>query len=255
MESVSNSRQATPRNNRVSSSDTGQGRVQPSKPPVAQNFNAQLNNNTQSQSSNRLPGSMANAPQTLTNQSYVNQPDSNQSLRVFGTSGNDSITTGNNDDYIDVGRGNDSVSGGHGNDVIWGGTGSDILGGGEGNDYLLGGSGHDQLIGANGNDYLDAGRSNGADMDTLKGGAGFDHARIHGNMSDYTIGRTQTGYTPGFSFTNNQTGAIVTAEEIERFVFDDRQISVEELEGFVPPYVDVPPQFPAFPLPTYRGQE
>ncbi|MFD0859536.1 Hint domain-containing protein [Roseovarius aquimarinus] len=98
---------------------------------------------------------------------------------VSGTSGNDTIITGaendvvwgdDGNDAIRTGAGDDLVGGGLGNDTIIGEAGDDDLYGNEGNDVLLGGEGNDYLAGNQGADSLDA----GAGRDTLDGGEGSD---------------------------------------------------------------------------------
>lgn len=99
--------------------------------------------------------------------------------KVFGTDGNDQITTsdkdtfvlgGNGNDMIVGGKGGDMLAGGAGNDTIYGGAGDDYLAGDAGNDILYGGEGNDILFGGAGNDYLDG----GAGSDVLCGGSGDD---------------------------------------------------------------------------------
>lgn len=107
---------------------------------------------------------------------------------INGTSGNDTLTSGNQADTLnglggnDVlygGGGNDLLNGDAGNDSLYGGSGADRLFGGDGDDLLDGGSGNDILYGGNGNDILNGGDGNDsmfgdAGDDTLLGGAGAD---------------------------------------------------------------------------------
>lgn len=80
---------------------------------------------------------------------------------IVGTSGDDTIRTGN---------GGALVFGLGGGDTIYGGNGKDCLAGGDGNDVLVGGNGKDVLLGGDGNDTLHG----GGDGDTLEGGNGKD---------------------------------------------------------------------------------
>ncbi|MCX7256972.1 MAG: DUF4347 domain-containing protein [Polaromonas sp.] len=138
---------------------------------------------------------------------------------VFGSSGNDSLTGTDADDYMYAYAGSDTVHGGLGNDYIggadyydpatqmWlkdavsntlygdagndtiyagdgqdsldGGIGNDILCGDAGNDTLLGAAGDDTLYGEDGNDLLDG----GSGKNSLNGGAGDDHYLIR-NTTD-----------------------------------------------------------------------
>jgi RTX calcium-binding nonapeptide repeat (4 copies) len=73
------------------------------------------------------------------------------------------------------GSGADLIYGGDGKDVLRGGTGRDLLRGRYGNDTLYGGRGRDLLRGSKGNDTLHA---RDGERDGLRGGAGYDRARI-----------------------------------------------------------------------------
>lgn len=93
--------------------------------------------------------------------------------RVWGGSGNDTIT-GNSLDNIIYGVGGiDTINGGDGADTIYGGDGNDILNGENGNDSIFGDNGDDTINGGDGDDTLD-GR---ADNDTILGGIGNDLLR------------------------------------------------------------------------------
>ncbi|MBF0626633.1 MAG: DUF4347 domain-containing protein [Magnetococcales bacterium] len=81
--------------------------------------------------------------------------------RIYGSSGNDTLT-GDNSDLTCYGQ--------DGNDTLQGGSGSDTLDGGNGDDLLTGGAGNDTLTGSYGNDTL----TGGAGSDTLTGGYGND---------------------------------------------------------------------------------
>ena len=135
--------------------------------------------------------------------------------KIYGTSGDDSLTgtsgsdefvtyegkdtvqAGDGDDYINSnettlwansgqliaygGSGNDKINAtDDGNDRLYGEDGDDTIFGRGGNDTLDGGAGDDDLYGGDGNDSLDGG--DGADDlygedgdDTLDGGAGVDY--------------------------------------------------------------------------------
>ncbi|NUB04700.1 calcium-binding protein [Azospirillum sp. Vi22] len=106
-----------------------------------------------------------------------------QSNSAFGLAGNDTIFTGNLDDYASGGEGNDYIIGEAGNDDLYGDNGNDTLGGGDGNDFLDGGNGHDYLVGGNGNDELFGGDGN----DSIGGDAGNDLLN-GGNGDDLLVG-------------------------------------------------------------------
>ncbi|GAA4454285.1 hypothetical protein [Novipirellula rosea] len=86
---------------------------------------------------------------------------SNDSVRVYGGNGNDTIRGGS---------GNDTLIGGNGHDIIFGNAGGDTLQGDGGDDALYGGSGADNLDGGSGNDGL----FGGSDFDLVAGGTGAD---------------------------------------------------------------------------------
>ncbi|HEY7560680.1 MAG TPA: hypothetical protein VH650_00755 [Gaiellaceae bacterium] len=80
---------------------------------------------------------------------------------------------------IGGGPGRDVIVGTNGNDVLCGRGGNDVLRGRGGDDRLVGGPGRDRLVGGGGNDTLLA---RDGFRDVLKGGGGFDRARV--NRSD-----------------------------------------------------------------------
>jgi Ca2+-binding RTX toxin-like protein len=105
-----------------------------------------------------------------------------ESTWAYGDNGNDTITSGNGDDYLDGGDdddvltsgvGADTLIGGLGNDNLSSGNDADRLEGGAGNDSLNGGAGADRLFGDAGNDTL----LGGTGIDTLTGGDGSDQFR------------------------------------------------------------------------------
>ena len=113
----------------------------------------------------------------------------NRDVMIYGSDGNDVITTGSGNDLISGGAGDDYVISnagddhlnGHagddylaawiGNDLVYGGTGNDQIFGESGNDELYGEDGNDQLLGGADNDFLDGGSGN----DVLDGGSGNDY--------------------------------------------------------------------------------
>jgi Ca2+-binding RTX toxin-like protein len=89
---------------------------------------------------------------------------------LTGTSDNDNLLGGIDNDYLDGLEGNDHLYAGAGNDTLDGGAGADHLEGQDGDDVLLGGEGDDSLQGGNGADVLDGGAGN----DSMTGDAGND---------------------------------------------------------------------------------
>lgn len=121
---------------------------------------------------------------------------------VYGSAGNDTVTTRGVDDWIFGGAGDDtlmdyygvwggsareSIFGGEGNDVIYVASSSYVLRGDEGDDTITGGSQFDDIHGNTGADVID-GRDGddwtvgGKDNDRLNGGYGNDI--VYGNLGD-----------------------------------------------------------------------
>ncbi len=76
---------------------------------------------------------------------------------VFGGSGRDTLTGGDEDNEFQGGDGNDLLEGGRGDDDLSGDAGTDRLFGGLGDDRLSGGGRNDLLNGGRGNDVLEGG--------------------------------------------------------------------------------------------------
>ena len=73
---------------------------------------------------------------------------------VYGSRYDDTVRGGDESNRLYGYAGNDSLDGGAGNDDVRGGEGDDRLAGGEGNDYLNGGTGDDIVDGGSGNDTI-----------------------------------------------------------------------------------------------------
>ena len=100
-----------------------------------------------------------------------------EGLIINGTSGDDNITGGVNNDTLKGLGGKDTINGGNGNDNIQGGDGNDTLYGEGDNDTITGGAGVDVIYGGDGDDTItDNGDS------TIYGGSGDD--TIYGNQRD-----------------------------------------------------------------------
>jgi Ca2+-binding RTX toxin-like protein len=107
---------------------------------------------------------------------------------IFALGGDDTITTGAENDFIDAGAGNDIVSSGDGNDTVRGGIGDDAITLGNGNDKADGNRGNDVITAGNGNDSILGGIGDdsivvGNGADTVRGGAGND-TMTAGNGND-----------------------------------------------------------------------
>ena len=125
-----------------------------------------------------------------------------------GNMGNDTISTGDGDDFCVGGRDNDLLFGDGGADFVYGNLGDDTCNGGDGADVVRGGQGNDTLSGGAGNDFLSGDRGD----DTMVGGAGAD---IFHSSSDAGIDRVldfsltegdRVQLDPGTTFTVSQVG-------------------------------------------------
>ncbi|MDQ2066887.1 Hint domain-containing protein [Xinfangfangia sp. CPCC 101601] len=94
---------------------------------------------------------------------------------ITGTSGNNTLNGGDENDVISGLSGRDTLYGGAGNDVLDGGTGNDQLYGGAGDDTLIGGAGADRLFGGDGidtADYSSSGAGVNVNLSTGRGSGG-----------------------------------------------------------------------------------
>jgi uncharacterized repeat protein (TIGR02059 family) len=104
-------------------------------------------------------------------------------VRIYGSTGNDTLTGGSGHDLLRGGDGTDTLNGGAGNDTLFGGAGDDELIGGTGKDLLIGGAGNDLLSGGAGSDTVIFELLNAADND---GGNGLD------TWNDFHLGNVNT---------------------------------------------------------------
>jgi Ca2+-binding RTX toxin-like protein len=127
------------------------------------------------------------------------------SIRVFGLSGNDTITLsevngalpaanlfgGAGNDVLTGGSGNDQLSGQPGNDTLLGKGGFDLLFGGTDNDTLTGGDADDQAFGQSGDDRMIW--NPGDDTDLNEGGDGVDSVEVNGGNGGEEFTATANG--------------------------------------------------------------
>ena len=73
---------------------------------------------------------------------------------IYANGGNDRVTARDGDDTVYGGDGNDVIDGGLGNDVLYGEDGDDEIDGSLGDDTIYGGDGDDEIDGGLGNDVL-----------------------------------------------------------------------------------------------------
>jgi len=109
---------------------------------------------------------------------------------IDGTSGPDSLTGTNGDDWIYSLSGDDTIFGLNGHDFLKGGLGEDVIYGGGGNDYLNGEADNDTLYGGDGNDTVDG--SYGSDV--IYGGDGDDWLIAEYIYSSFKIMTNNTVY-------------------------------------------------------------
>lgn len=82
-----------------------------------------------------------------------------------GGTGDDAITSGDQDDILIGGTGNDTIKAGGGFDIVLAGAGDDVLSGGDGTDWLAAGAGNDVIEGNAGGDFIFGGEG----RDVLRG--------------------------------------------------------------------------------------
>ncbi len=141
--------------------------------------------------------------------------------------GDDTITVGNGKDTIDAGMGNDTVTAGDGGNIIWGGYGNDTITAGTGNDYINGGVGDDTMTGGGGDDILDGGKGN----DTISGGAGNDDL-IGGKGTNLLDGGANTDTADYSTSTAAVTVSLaITVVQAVNAVESDTLTSIENLTG------------------------
>lgn len=136
-----------------------------------------------------------------------NVSSSDLGVDLIGTSGDDSIILGENEN-VGTGSGNDNIDGAGGNDTI------STLGG---NDSLLGNSGNDVFTGGGG-------------RDTIDGGTGTDTANFSGRLSDYQISKSGSTYTilDNRSGSPDGTDSIISVENLH---FSDQSIEIDASTG------------------------
>jgi Ca2+-binding RTX toxin-like protein len=103
---------------------------------------------------------------------------------IYSLGGIDQVYAKDGNDIIYGGSGDDRLYGGKGDDIVTSGIGSNLLDGGSGNDILIAGPGNNLLVGGDGNDML----TGGAGTTIMYGGAGmntFDCGIGTGIVLDY----------------------------------------------------------------------
>ena len=109
----------------------------------------------------------------------------------------------------------ENATGGSGNDNLQGNIADNVLTGNDGNDVINGDAGDDRLVGGRGSNVLD-------------GGTGDDEAVFDGDLDDFIITKTVSGYTlRKLSITDRNFD---TVSNVEEFQFDDQTLTSAELD-------------------------
>ena len=173
---------------------------------------------------------------------------------MFGDAGDDSLYGDDGDDTLHGDDGKDTLYGNDGNDTLFGDAGDDSLYGNDGDDTLHGDDGNDTLIGGAGNDRLEGGYD-GADTYVFTKGHGqdivddfaeyladgFDTLRFEGAVSSDAI-FTRSGHDLVVKAYGGEdqvrikdyfTDISRRRRGIFNFVFDDRDINLDNRDGLV----------------------
>ena len=107
---------------------------------------------------------------------------------IVKSSGDDTINTGDQNDFVSAGAGNDTINTGAGDDNIVAGSGNDTVDAGAGNDKVFAGDGDDIIKTGSGDDYVDGGAGDdtivlGEGDFVLDGGTGNDTLMLDGDMN------------------------------------------------------------------------
>ncbi|MFM9970499.1 MAG: putative Ig domain-containing protein, partial [Burkholderiales bacterium] len=160
--------------------------------------------------------------------------------RYFGSSVNNSYSSGDGDDTLYGFGGDDRLFAEAGNDRLEGGDGNDLLVGDIGDDVFIGGLGSDQLVGMHGSDTYYAEFSGGVDVigESELPGAGDVDTLIFGagiRPVDLVVSRD-----PDHLLVSSNTGSgrivlygwyVIAGARVERFVFDNEVLTAEQFES------------------------
>ncbi|WP_175955279.1 S8 family serine peptidase [Burkholderia sp. BCC0405] len=110
---------------------------------------------------------------------------------IRGGTGNDTLIGGGGNDVIVGGSGHNTIIGGSGKAVLFAGPNGDTIYASAGGSIIHAGGGADHIYGGASDDVIEAGKGNAV----IDGGGGTNIVTLHGNHGDYTITKTDTGYT------------------------------------------------------------
>jgi Ca2+-binding RTX toxin-like protein len=162
------------------------------------------------------------------------------------SSGDDSVSFGNENDRIDALAGNDSIHGGNGNDIIYGRAGEDTLYGDNGEDILDGGLDNDTLDGGYGSDTYILRKGSGQDVinNYDYDSATTDTIRFEDVKSDALTGIERSGNDLVIFYGDSDSVTIrnhfySVYYQVERFVFSDG-VTLSASELYARPVQETP---------------
>lgn len=144
------------------------------------------------------------------------------SVFLKGGSGGSTLIGGAGNDVLVGGTGRNNIIGGSGKAVIYAGPKGDAIMASAGGSIIHAGAGVDRIYGGAGHDVIEAGHGNAI----IDGGAGINLVTLHGKYGDYSISRTDTGYTVADKVAGRDGS--LTLSNIQKLNFAD--ISAVDLE-------------------------
>ncbi|WP_175551996.1 calcium-binding protein [Pararhizobium antarcticum] len=150
---------------------------------------------------------------------------SNDTKKINGMGGNDTLNGGGGNDVLNGGTGNDMIHGGNGKDVIHGDSGNDTLHGGYGDNQMFGDAGNDTLFDGANTDVMNGGTGNDRlvssfGRDQLTGGTGAD-TFVFDNFAQYCANATITDFNRADDVIDlSGIDAVVEVTGNQSFVFD-----------------------------------
>lgn len=161
----------------------------------------------------------------------------NEAQLLFGSPGNDTLTTSGPNATVYAGDGEDRVQGDAARNALYGEAGNDALTGGQGDDVLSGGDGDDVLEGGAGRDTLqgDAGQN----TYVMRRGMGLDTVRVESLATAQDVVVLPEGVRPQDITVGLSLSGPIDAVQDENSVFDRLVIGIGQndalvIEGFDP---------------------
>ncbi|MCX2898529.1 S8 family serine peptidase [Pseudomonas mandelii] len=144
------------------------------------------------------------------------------SVFIKGGSGGSTLIGGAGNDVLVGGSGRNTIIGGSGKAVIFAGPKGDAIMASAGGSIIHAGGGVDRIYGGAGPDVIEAGHGDAV----IDGGAGINLVALHGKYGDYTITRTDSGFTVADKV-SGRDGSL-TLSNVQKLNFAD--ISVVDLQ-------------------------